>query len=707
MLRLKIAVFASAVIACCALFAQDSSMRMLPGTVKNFELPSFDEKTGYKEWELFGAHAKYFNDKKIDVENMRLEMFEPSKNGKKKATFKSAFAEVSASEKTAKSPKTLFVSGEGFALQGDDWLWRGAKRDVEMSKNVKVNFEAKREKSTQKMEIKSGYAAMSYYGDENKFSFKNDVKVKGDDFEINCENLDTEAPKNRSGKDELNSLKEISASGNVEMRQENISARAQVAQFTPSLGNMVLLGAPEVVDLKSKAAVAGNKIEVFRNDNLAVATSSQDGRLRAKAVIISDKDGEASTTTISADTIKMRNLPDSNTFEFIGNVKVESPDFTASADDFSALAKKSEKNQKYAISKITGSGNVVFERNRQKSYSDKIEILPNEEKVFLTGRAKLLDDERAVTLNADAITLLNRENKAVAKSKDGAKNSFVTVDISESPDIDGQKLSKRKTRIHAKQLDCEWGKSKDVVFKFADKVNIISGDIFANCNKLNVYAKNGSKGSSSVDKIEAFDNVQIKQNDSMAEAQEAKILPQVEIVGDYGRQQHRYIELATSAEKPDLRPKMTLPELGNIGFAQNSRKLVPRKTEIVSDKQTYVSGKEFDTYIFEGNVKISGTDFEGACDKIEAQMKPTKSGKRKISLIILKGNLHLVQGGGEKKVTAGRGEILPSEEMIVLSESPVVENADSSRASGSRMIYKRGMKSISIENPQISLPQFK
>lgn len=706
MLKIKIAILACATFLGASIFAQDSSMRMLPGTVKNFELPSFDEKTGYKEWELFGAHAKYFNDKKIDVENMRLEMFEPSKNGKKKATFKSAFAEVSASEKTAKSPQTLFVSGEGFALQGDDWLWRGAKRDVEMSKNVKVNFEAKREKSTQRMEIKSGYAAMSYYGDENKFSFKNNVSVKGDDFEINCENLDTEAPKNRSGKDELNSLKEISASGDVEMKQENISARAQVAQFTPSLGNMVLLGAPEVIDLKSKAAVAGNKIEVFRNENLAVATSSSDGRLRAKAVIISDKDGKTSTTTISADTIKMRNLPDSNTFEFIGNVKVDSPDFTARANHFSAVANKLKSNQKYAISEIRGSGNVAFERNKQKAYSDKIEIFPNEEKVFLKSRAKLLDEDKAVLLNADSITLLNRENRAVAKSIEGAKNSFVTVDISESPDIDGAKISKRKTKVHAKQLDCEWRKDEDVVFKFADKVNVISGDIFANCNKLNVYAKNDKKGSSSVDKIEAFDDVSIKQRDSMAEAQEAKILPNVEIVGDYGRQQHRYIELSTNSEKPDLRPKMTLPELGNIGFAQNSRKLIPRKTEITSDKQTYVSGKEFDTYIFDGNVKISGTDFEGECDKIEAQMKPIKSGKRKISLIILKGNLRLVQGDGEKKITAGRGEILPSEEMIVLSESPVVENADSSKASGSRMIYKKGMKSISIENPQITLPQF-
>lgn len=706
MLRLKTAILASALLAFAGLFAQDSSMRMLPGTVKNFELPSFDERTGYKEWELFGTQAKYFNDKKIDVENMRLEMFEPSKEGKKKATFKSAFAEVSASEKTAKSPQTLFVSGDGFALQGNDWLWRGAKRDVEMSSNVKVNFEAKREKSAQNMEITSGYAAMSYYGDENKFSFKKNVSVKGDDFEINCDSLDTEAPKKRGGKDELESLKEISASGNVKMRQGDISAQAQVAQFTPSLGNMLLLGAPEVVDLKSKAAVSGNKIEVFKNENLALATSSEDGRLRAKAVIISERDGKQSTTVISANTIKMRNLPDSNVFEFSGNVKVESPDFKASASEFTAIAKKSEKDQKYAISQIKGKGNVIFERDKQWAYADNIEILPNEEKVFLKGSAKLEDVAKAVNLNADTITLFNAENRAVALSNPKLKNSFVSVDISESPDIAGRDMQKRKTKVHAKKLECDWNKDRDATFKFSDRVNVISGDIFANCDKLNVYAKNDKLGSSSVEKIEAFGNVSISQSGSKAEAQEAKIFPNVEVEGDYGKQEHKLIELVVNSEKPDIRPRMTLPELGNIGFAENAKKLVPRKTEIESDKQTYVSGKDFDSYIFEGNVKIAGTDFQGSCDKVEARMRLSKSGKRKITLIILKDNLKLSQGGGENKVSAGRGEILPDDEMIVLSESPAVENKDGSLVRGKRIIYKRGRKSVSVENPQITLPRF-
>jgi ribose/xylose/arabinose/galactoside ABC-type transport system permease subunit len=30
---------------------------MLPGTVKNFELPNFNENSGAKEWELFGDEA--------------------------------------------------------------------------------------------------------------------------------------------------------------------------------------------------------------------------------------------------------------------------------------------------------------------------------------------------------------------------------------------------------------------------------------------------------------------------------------------------------------------------------------------------------------------------------------------------------------------------------------------------------------------------
>lgn len=690
------------------LCAQDSQMRMLPGEVIKFELPSFDEKSGYKEWELFGAKAKYFNDKKIDVSDMRLEMFETVKDGKKKAVFKSAHAEVSALDKTAQSPQTLFVTGEGFALQGNDWLWRGKEREVQMQKNVIVDFEVKDKSDAQKMRITSDNAEMSYYGDENKFSFSGNVNVKGKDFEIKCETIDTEAPKNSGAKDELSALKKINAQGKVIISQEDILAKSAIAEFSPSLGNAVLLGAPEVSHLKSGASVSGDKIEIFRNENLAVAYSSKDGRMRAKAIIAADLDGKDSLTIIYADTIKMRSLPDTNTFDFSGNVKIESSDFSASANELKAFQNKSEKNQKFAISKIVGSGKVQFVKDEKTAQADEIEIFPNQNKVVLSKRAQLKDNSRATVLNAHKIALFNAENRAEAQADERLKNSFVTVDITEAPQMLKGLSTNRKTKIRSKFLDCRWQEDKAAVFKFSDRVNIVSDDVFANCKNMDVYATKDKNGTSSIEKIEAFNDVQVRQKGSMAEAQYAKITPQVLIDGDYGKEVHTYIELLRNPQNPQIRPKMTLPELGNIGFAENSKNIKKQNTEIVSDKQIYASGSPLDSYVFEGNVEIEGSDFKAKCDKIEAQIKHAQSGaSAKITRIILSGNLQLNQGQDEKKITAGRGDIMPDEEMIMLSDSPIVENRDGSTASGTRMTFKRGRKSISIENPRITLPSAK
>ena len=76
---------------------------MLPGTVKNFELPNFDENTGAKEWELFGEEAEYKSDTRIDVMRLKLNLLDS--DGKLKATITSPLANV--------NPVKKFVSGDG------------------------------------------------------------------------------------------------------------------------------------------------------------------------------------------------------------------------------------------------------------------------------------------------------------------------------------------------------------------------------------------------------------------------------------------------------------------------------------------------------------------------------------------------------------------------------------------------------------------
>ena len=77
---------------------------MLPGTVSNFELPNFDENTGVKEWELFGDRAKYVSDTRIDVEKIRLDIYEGREKAELRATITSPSASVNPDTKIAESP---------------------------------------------------------------------------------------------------------------------------------------------------------------------------------------------------------------------------------------------------------------------------------------------------------------------------------------------------------------------------------------------------------------------------------------------------------------------------------------------------------------------------------------------------------------------------------------------------------------------------
>ena len=65
------------------------------------------------------------------------------------------------------------------------------------------------------------------------------------------------------------------------------------------------------------------------------------------------------------------------------------------------------------------------------------------------------------------------------------------------------------------------------------------------------------------------------------------------------------------------------------------------------------------------------------------------------------GNVKLSQG--LKDVSCGRADIYVDEEIAVLNDNPVVVNReDNSRASGHRIVYNKGNKSVLVESQEKS-----
>lgn len=687
--------------------AQDK-MRTIPGDINKLQLPSFDEKTGFREWEVFGDKVKFISEDEIIVNDMRLEMFTLDSAQKKKATFTSPLAVLSRITKSAKSQEPLFVQGDTFNLKGYNWKWSGENRFVSLSKDVNVDFTAKRneKKEPETLNITSNYASMDYKGDENLFDFQNSVKVVGEDFTIFCQELKTQSPK-KSETNGIESLKEITANGKVKMRyKDGIIANSEFVKMTPSSGIVDMQGNPEIINESSKDSVWGDRIVFTKSNSTAIAYSTPDKSVRAHAVIYAKESekSEAKAATIYADTIKMIHSSEKNTFYFTGNVEVKHPDFTANAAEIEATSYKDSKTGKQEISKIYGKKNVRFLKDGKVATSSEIEIYPATMEVWLKNNARLVDPERGVRLFADKISMLQKDNYANAFSDTSDKSSFVRLEIDESGDVGIDKKS-RSSVILSKNLSSQKD-TNDIVFTFNRNVNIVSEDILAKCDLMDVIAeKDARTNKNSIRKIEAFNNVEVSQNGSQAKAQLAKIYPKVDGVVDGLKISRRMMELGISQENPKLRPQMILPEISNIGLDSKKSKTPKQKTVVESDSQYYVSGKESDSYVFEKNVKITGTDFSATCDKIETSIKINKQGKREISHIRLTGNVEVKQGG--KIANAGKADIYPEEEMITLSDSPTVLNEDGSRANGTRMIYTKGKKSISIENPIITLPKMK
>jgi len=671
---------------CSCAYAQIET-KILPGYANKFELPSFDEKSGYKEWELFGDEGTYISDDKILVKKMKLELFDGSENLVKKFTILSDSAELFQKIKSAGGDNELFVTGDGLYIEGKTWLWDGINKKISLFNGVKIDFEEEKDKD--KSTITSTRASFSHGGENHVFEFENSVKVRGIHSDIDSDKLILITEKDSGVKE----AKEAIASGNVLLTQEDKIATAGEIRLIPSSEQVEMTQLPIITDTKNKSQLFGSKIFLDKQKNYAESFS--DKSTKAKAIILYNQDDTPTTLTIIADKIEMQGSEDKNVFEFKGNVKLTSDDFDASCDYMSAETEL--KNSSHELAKLFGKGSVNIRRGTAHASAKEFEYIPETSEFWLTDNAKMSDIEKGVFVESHVIIMLQDSNKALAVSKKDNPNSFVKVRILQAKDKDmsGNKIS--QTDIKSRQLVSTKTDDK-IALNFVNDVEVVSGDMRATCAKMNVYADSkGLKDKTQITLIEALDNVIITQKAYTAKAEIVKIYPQAEMSDEEKKTNHTFTELLTSEEKSDLRPTIILPPMGNIGLNETLAAGSKADTIIISDRQALIEGADKDRYFFDSNVVVTGSDMNATCEKIEVIMKDNlgKSTKE-ISQIIATEKVKITQG--TKEAHAGRADIFPAEEMLVLSESPYVLNKDNNtKAVGHRMTYRKGKKGISIE----------
>ncbi|GHC02459.1 LptA/OstA family protein [Cerasicoccus arenae] len=142
-------------------------------------------------------------------------------------------------------------------------------------------------------------------------------------------------------------------------------------------------------------------------------------------------------------------------------------------------------------------------------------------------------------------------------------------------------------------------------------------------------------------------------------------------------------------------------------------------TVITSDELELVGGDAANTFYFTGNVKITGTNLVATCDKME--VLSTRSGPTEktvgemgaIQNILMIGNVVIEQAG--RVATAGKAEILPNEDKVVLTENPKVEDSQGT-VTGWKMELLKGERKVKVYGDpssasggrsRVTLPGFK
>jgi len=114
--------------------------QMVPDApIEHFRLPMFGED-GYKTWELRGFRGHYLSEEEALVEGLELVVFSGDETVSEENRIRSPRARILLEEARAEGDSSLFVTGPGYEIQGQDWSWDGAERKIIVRKDVRVSF---------------------------------------------------------------------------------------------------------------------------------------------------------------------------------------------------------------------------------------------------------------------------------------------------------------------------------------------------------------------------------------------------------------------------------------------------------------------------------------------------------------------------------------------------------------------------------------
>ncbi len=552
--------------------------------IKNFKLPRLADN-GYTQWVLMGGQGIYDGPEQVRIEEMGLRVYTGDERMALEMSMDSPEATVRLQENKAFSESVIEIEGANFKISGVGWTWDGETKEIEVLYDTVVEFTQNISDSltgeltpigddeTPRTTILSERLKLKTTEKEYRFEFYNRVHVTSGEMTLSSNALvvNVDAPKGRDEgapkveADQIEAVSLITAQDQVVINQAGRIVRAGEAIFLPREKKVNLSGTPEIE--ASGVYLTGNTIR-SEEGKIVVEGSADTGRAQ---MILTETGGLgiqggsalSEETIVLSDSIVMEELETENQFTFTGSTEVMSGAVQMQAGSMRIFANKEAEESKKAETKeaaaegdedslkvgdvreMIADGGVRIEQSGQVATSSVVTFYPAEERAVLEGEPKVTNGEAIVT--GEKMEL--KPGLAIIRGSDAQQ---VNVILPEMPDMGYEAFTGVATASSPKPLDkTEKPQARDTivrsnllrmieepkqtVFRFTENVTVAATNLDASCQRLDVVAmekktkdaKSGEyKDRLEVQRIEAIDSVEVKQDGRVATAQKAFILPE-------------------------------------------------------------------------------------------------------------------------------------------------------------------------------------
>lgn len=548
--------------------------------IKNFRLPRFGDN-GYTQWVLQGGQGIYDSEEQVRVVDMSMRVYSGDERMAHELSMDSPAATLRLQENRAQSEAAIEIVGANFKITGVGWEWSGETKEIVVKHQSVVTFTQgiagafvdtgeTDSASVSETEIHSDRLVLRTTEEEYYFEFTGGVHVISEEMDLRSQTLialaDPPAGRESSGNaivevvapSEINAIRQIIAKEDVIILQSGKTVRSDEAEFFPREQLAHLSGAASVVT--QGAYLSGETIRSQTGEIVIEGTPSSG---RAQMILtetgglgIQGASALSSETIVLSDTITMREQATENHFLFAGSVEVMSGAVQMNAARMTILANKSdtpEANSAAAdadlkvgeVKNIVADGGVRIEQSGQIATSEQVTFYPSEQRAVLTGQPRVTNGEAVVT----GKTMELQPQLAIIR---GVSSDPVVVRLPEMPDLgydafapvaspapvttpepkpSSSSVAAVETVVTSQLLRMVEEPTR-TVFRFTEDVRVTATNLDTTCDRLDVIAVEQAQAGANVEdrleveRIEAHDQVVIKQTGRTATAQQAIISPQ-------------------------------------------------------------------------------------------------------------------------------------------------------------------------------------